>query len=189
VKKLTDGLPSPLILRLHRSSSFSDMEYLTKQSSISPAIHGGASTQQACLLTILYSQLIARLLGRLGALPHFSTDSIIGRLNRLSGSYEHCCCGAYYRCEAGLWRQIEEGAARDSLVAAFAGWLRLSDIKIPVLAELAAVAAKTKGASRTYRDVAVLGFAVTEPNLRVRAWGEFLRIARMADGPSVSSRR
>ena len=70
-------------------------------------------------------------------------------------------------------RQIEEGAARDSLVAAFAGWLRLADIKIPVLAELAAVAAKTKGASRTYRDVAVLGFAVTDPNLRVAHGASF----------------
>jgi hypothetical protein len=34
-------------------------------------------------VTIGYSQLIARLLGRLGALPHFSVDSIHGRLNRL----------------------------------------------------------------------------------------------------------
>jgi len=34
-------------------------------------------------VTILYSQMIARQLGRLGRLPHFSIDSIHGRLNRL----------------------------------------------------------------------------------------------------------
>lgn len=83
VKKPTDGLPSPLILRLHRSSTFHDMEYLTKQV-FNFSCHSWRSFNAAGMpVTILYSQLIARLLGRLGALPHFSTDSIIGRLNRL----------------------------------------------------------------------------------------------------------
>jgi len=83
VKKATDGLPSPLILRLHRSSSFADMEYLTKQV-FNFSGHSWRSFNAAGMpVTILYSQLIARLLGRLGALPNFSTDSIIGRLNRL----------------------------------------------------------------------------------------------------------
>jgi hypothetical protein len=83
VKKATDGLPSPLILKLHRSSSFADMEYLTKQV-FNFSGHSWRSFNAAGMpVTILYSQLIARLLGRLGALPNFSADSIIGRLNRL----------------------------------------------------------------------------------------------------------
>jgi hypothetical protein len=83
VKKATDGLPSPLVLKLHRSSSFADMEYLTKQV-FNFSGHSWRSFNAAGMpVTILYSQLIARLLGRLGALPNFSTDSIIGRLNRL----------------------------------------------------------------------------------------------------------
>lgn len=83
VKKPTDGLPSPLILRLHRASSFYDMEYLTKQV-FNFSCHSWRSFNPAGMpVTILYSQLIARLLGRLSALPHFSADSIVGRLNRL----------------------------------------------------------------------------------------------------------
>ena len=83
VKKATDGLPSPLLLRLHRGSSFHDMEYLTKQV-FNFSCHSWQSFNPSGMpVTILYSQMIARLLGRLGALPRFNADSIVGRLNRL----------------------------------------------------------------------------------------------------------
>jgi len=83
VKKPTDGLPYPVLLHLHRSSTFTDMDYLTKQV-FTFACHSWRSFDMARMpVTILYSQYIARLLGRLGALPHFSVDSIHGRLNRL----------------------------------------------------------------------------------------------------------
>jgi hypothetical protein len=83
VKKTTDGLPGPLILRLHRASSFADMHYLTKQV-FNFSGHSWRSFNPAGMpVTVLYSQLIARLLGQLGALHNFSTDAIIGRLNRL----------------------------------------------------------------------------------------------------------
>ena len=83
IKKATDGLPYPVLLHLHRSSTFTDMKYLTEQV-YTFACHSWKSFDMAGMpVTIGYSQLIARLLGRLGALPHFSVDSIHGRLNRL----------------------------------------------------------------------------------------------------------
>jgi hypothetical protein len=83
LKKATDGLPSPIMLKLHRSSSFADMEYLTKQVFNFSGHSWRSFNPSGMPVTILYSQLIARLLGQLGALPKFSADSIIGRLNRL----------------------------------------------------------------------------------------------------------
>jgi hypothetical protein len=83
VKKPTDGLPYPVLLHLHRCSTFTDLEYLTKQVYIF-ACHSWKSFDMARMpVTIMYSQLIARLLGRLAALSNFSVDSIHGRLNRL----------------------------------------------------------------------------------------------------------
>jgi hypothetical protein len=83
IKKPTDGLPYPVLLHLHRCSTFIDMKYLTEQV-YTFAGHSWRSFDMARMpVTIAYSQLIARLLGRLGALPHFSVDSIHGRLNRL----------------------------------------------------------------------------------------------------------
>lgn len=83
VKKPTDGLPYPVLLHLHPASTFTDLEYLTKQVYIF-ACHSWKSFDMARMpVTIMYSQLIARLLGRLGALSNFSLDSIHGRLNRL----------------------------------------------------------------------------------------------------------
>jgi argonaute-like protein implicated in RNA metabolism and viral defense len=83
VKKPTDGLPYPILLHLHRCSTFTDLDYLTKQVYIF-SCHSWKSFDMARMpVTIMYSQLIARLLGRLVGLPNFSVDSIHGRLNRL----------------------------------------------------------------------------------------------------------
>jgi len=83
IKKPTHGLPYPVLLYLHRESSFTDLDYLTKQV-FTFASHSWRSFDMAGMpVTILYSQWIARLLGRLTALPHFSVDSVHGRLNRL----------------------------------------------------------------------------------------------------------
>jgi hypothetical protein len=83
VKKASDGLPYPVLLHLHPASTFTDLEYLTKQVFVF-ACHSWKSFDMARMpVTIMYSQLIARLLGRLGALSNFSVDSLHGRLNRL----------------------------------------------------------------------------------------------------------
>jgi len=82
VKKPTDGCVSSAAPS-SSVSTFTDMKYLTEQV-YTFACHSWKSFDMAGMpVTIGYSQLIARLLGRLGALPHFSVDSIHGRLNRL----------------------------------------------------------------------------------------------------------
>jgi hypothetical protein len=83
VKKPTDGLPYPVLLHLHRASTFTDIDYLTKQVFIFASHSWRTFDMSRMPVTILYSQMIARQLGRLGRLPHFSVDSIHGRLNRL----------------------------------------------------------------------------------------------------------
>ncbi len=83
VKKPTDGMPYPVLLHLHRNSTFTDLDYLTKQMFVF-ASHSWRSFDMSKMpVTILYSQLIARLLGRLGSLQSFGPDSISARLNRL----------------------------------------------------------------------------------------------------------
>jgi hypothetical protein len=82
IKKATDGLPYPLLLHLHRSSTFNDLTYLTQQV-YTFACHSWRTFDKAGMpVTILYSELIARLLGKLALIPQFSIDSIHGRLNK-----------------------------------------------------------------------------------------------------------
>jgi len=72
-----------VLLHLHRASTFTDIDYLTKQVFIFASHSWRTFDMSRMPVTILYSQMIARQLGRLGRLPHFSIDSIHGRLNRL----------------------------------------------------------------------------------------------------------
>ena len=82
LKKVDDGMPYPALLRLHPSSSFKDLDYLSRQ-----VFHFSAHSWRSFLpasmpVTIVYSQLIARLLGNLSKLPRWSPDFIRGRLGR-----------------------------------------------------------------------------------------------------------
>lgn len=80
VKKASDGLPSPVLLRLHRGSTFHDMTYLARQvyafSDHSWRTFGASSMP----VTILYSSAIAKLLGNMDTL--WNPDSIVGKLRR-----------------------------------------------------------------------------------------------------------
>ncbi len=80
VKKASDGLPQPVLLRLHRGSTFHDMTYLARQvfafSDHSWRTFGAASMP----VTISYSSTIARLLGNMDGL--WNPDSILGKLRR-----------------------------------------------------------------------------------------------------------
>jgi len=83
VKSSSDGLPTPVLLRLHRESRFTDMHYLTRQV-FAFSCHSWRGFSGAPMpVTIMYSQLIARLLGKLEALPNWNPDALIGRMNRL----------------------------------------------------------------------------------------------------------
>ncbi len=82
LKQADDGIPFPVLLSLHRNSTFVDLDYLARQ-----VFHFSAHSWRSFLpasmpVTIVYSQLIARLLGNLSRLPRWSADSIRGRLGR-----------------------------------------------------------------------------------------------------------
>lgn len=80
VKRAFDGLPQPVLLRLHRGSTFHDMTYLARQvfafSDHSWRTFGASSMP----VTISYSSTIARLLGNMDGL--WNPDSILGKLRR-----------------------------------------------------------------------------------------------------------
>lgn len=80
VKQSSDGLPRPIVLRLARGSTFKDMTYLTRQANTF-ACHSWRSFFPSPLpVTILYSELIARLLGQLSTLPQWNPSLMLGRI-------------------------------------------------------------------------------------------------------------
>lgn len=82
VKKPSDGMPRPILLKLHPQSTFSDMTYLSRQT-FNFANHSWRSFLPSSMpITISYSQLIARLLGNLALLPKWNPDVMLGRLVR-----------------------------------------------------------------------------------------------------------
>lgn len=80
VKQASDGMPRPVLLRLGRGSTFNDMTYLTRQVNTF-ACHSWRSYFYSPLpVTILYSELIARLLGNLSTLPQWNPIQLVGRI-------------------------------------------------------------------------------------------------------------
>jgi len=82
LKQADDGHPSPLLLRLHRESSFRDLTYLCHQA-YAFACHSWRSFLPAPMpITILYSQLVAENLRSLSTISSWSEDAIVGRMGR-----------------------------------------------------------------------------------------------------------
>jgi hypothetical protein len=82
VKRPEDGLPSPVLLRLHRASTFTDTTYLARQV-YAFSNHSWKSFFPGSLpVTVEYSQLIAGLLGKLGRLPNWNSEVLWGRIGR-----------------------------------------------------------------------------------------------------------
>lgn len=82
VKKAEDGMPSPVLLRLHRESTFTDTTYLARQV-YAFANHSWKSFFPGSVpVTVQYSALIASLLGQLGRLPNWNADVLWGRIGR-----------------------------------------------------------------------------------------------------------
>lgn len=82
VKRPTDGLPRPVILRLHRGSTFHDMTYLGRQAFAFSA-HSWRSFFPASIpITVMYSELIASLLGKLSHVSRWNPDVMLGRIGR-----------------------------------------------------------------------------------------------------------
>ena len=80
VKRPEDGLPSPVLLRLHRESTFTDTTYLARQV-YAFSNHSWRSFFPGSLpVTVEYSELIADLLGKLGRLPNWNAEVLWGRI-------------------------------------------------------------------------------------------------------------
>jgi hypothetical protein len=82
VKRPEDGLPSPILLRLHRESTFTDTTYLARQV-YAFANHSWRNFFPGSLpVTVQYSEMIAGLLGKLGRLPNWNAEVLWGRIGR-----------------------------------------------------------------------------------------------------------
>ena len=82
VKRPEDGMPSPLLLTLHKDSSFTDMTYLTRQV-FAFACHSWRTFLPGSVpVTIQYSDLIARTLGHLSLFDKWDPDVMLGRIGK-----------------------------------------------------------------------------------------------------------
>jgi hypothetical protein len=80
VKRPEDGIPRPLLLSLHRDSTFTDMTYLTRQV-FTFACHSWRTFLPASLpVTIQYSNLIADALGHLSLMDRWNPEVMLGRI-------------------------------------------------------------------------------------------------------------
>jgi hypothetical protein len=82
VKDAAHGMPQPTLLRLHGKSTFRDMTYLSRQA-FNFSCHSWRSFTPAPLpITILYSNLIARMLRGLQDVSDWDRDAMLGRIGR-----------------------------------------------------------------------------------------------------------
>ena len=82
VKRPEDGTPHPLLLSLHRDSSFTDMTYLTRQV-FTFACHSWRTFLPASVpVTIQYSNLIANALGHLSLMDRWNPEVMLGRIGK-----------------------------------------------------------------------------------------------------------
>ena len=82
VKRPEDGTPHPLLLSLHRDSSFTDMRYLAEQA-YAFACHSWRTFLPGSLpVTIQYSNLIANSLGKLSGLDRWNPDVMLDRIGK-----------------------------------------------------------------------------------------------------------
>jgi hypothetical protein len=80
LKRATDGAPVPLRLHLHPASTFRDLRYLGQQVMLF-ASHSWRGFQPAPMpVTISYSQLIARYMGKLGTTTRWNPDVLYGHI-------------------------------------------------------------------------------------------------------------
>lgn len=76
----TQGVPRPLLLKLHRASTFTDIDYLTGQAFRFTAMNWRRFYPSSKPVTILYSDLIASLLGQLRHVRNWNADIVATEL-------------------------------------------------------------------------------------------------------------
>jgi hypothetical protein len=82
VKRPSDGLPHPVLLRLGYESTFHDMTYLTRQV-FTFASHSWRSFFPSSLpVTVMYSELIAQMLGNLATVSQWNSTVMLDRIGR-----------------------------------------------------------------------------------------------------------
>lgn len=70
-------LPTPLLIRLHRESSYTDLTYLSEQVLKFTSLSWRSVLPASSPVTIYYSELIARLLARFRNLPNWSPEPLV----------------------------------------------------------------------------------------------------------------
>jgi hypothetical protein len=76
LKLARQGLPTPLLLNLHRDSTFTDLEYLAGQAYRFTGLSWRSFLPSSLPVTVGYSEQIARLLGRLRGVKNWNPDSL-----------------------------------------------------------------------------------------------------------------
>jgi len=80
VKRANTPLPKPLLISLHRDSTFKDVDYLAEQALKFTSLSWRSTLPARTPVTIFYSERIAELLGRLRAVPDWSSTALSVRL-------------------------------------------------------------------------------------------------------------
>ncbi|RAL70029.1 hypothetical protein C1G86_1555 [Dehalococcoides mccartyi] len=80
VKTPLHGCPTPVLVKLHRESTFSDLNYLAQQVYRFTFLSWRSFFPGTLPVTISYSQLIGRLLGELSMLPNWNPDMLRTKL-------------------------------------------------------------------------------------------------------------
>ena len=80
VKRAGRPVPRPLLVRIHRGSTFQDLDYLAEQVLKFTSLSWRSLLPSADPVSIYYSELIAGLLARLKAVPGWSSAGLNGRL-------------------------------------------------------------------------------------------------------------
>jgi hypothetical protein len=80
MKLSLQGAPRPLLLKLHRESTFTDLDYLAGQVFRFTALSWRRPYPSSKPVTILYSELIAGLLGQLRQVTNWNSDMISTKL-------------------------------------------------------------------------------------------------------------
>jgi len=80
LKSAMHGVPRPLLLKLHRESTFTDIEYLARQVYRFTFMSWRNMYPSRIPVTILYSDLIAGLLGHLRYVKYWNPDAIATKL-------------------------------------------------------------------------------------------------------------
>jgi len=82
LKNRPDATPRPLVLELHRESTFEDLDYIAQQVFRFTALSWRSFAPSGQPITVGYSERIASLLGRLRDVPNWNPDVLDTRLRR-----------------------------------------------------------------------------------------------------------